>query len=97
MFASLSLAATAGIVPPAAMVLPFAVLLLLIAIAPLAFKHHWERRYPQVSVALGLVSVAYYLVVEHNLSPIRHALAEYLSFIASSAPSSSWQAASTSR
>ena len=52
---------------PLWLMLPFGLLLLLIAIMPLTplkLKHWWEHNYPAVSVGLGvLVSVYYYLKI----------------------------------
>ncbi len=78
--ALISLASVAG--PHPLMVLPFVVLLLAIAIAPLTFKHHWERWYPAVSCGLGAISVFYYLAVLRQPAPMLHVAREYLSFIA---------------
>ena len=68
--------------PPAYSVLPFAALLLLIAVGPLLFHHFWEKHYPKISVALGLVVVIFYLTVLHDWHSLLHSFREYLSFIA---------------
>jgi Na+/H+ antiporter NhaD/arsenite permease-like protein len=79
---ALLLLAAAGPAPHPLMVLPFVVMLLAIAVAPLAFKHHWERWYHFFAVGLGAISVAYYLVVLRHPAPMVHVAQEYLSFIA---------------
>lgn len=63
-------------------VIPFVVMLLLIATGPLFFEHFWHRYYPHISVALGLTVVSYYLFGLGNSHGPVHALSEYLSFIA---------------
>ncbi|MHA3772702.1 sodium:proton antiporter [Verrucomicrobiota bacterium sgz303538] len=79
----LLLAASANdAVPPVWMVLPFVVLLLSIALAPLTFRHHWERYYHVVAITLGAITAGYYLFVMHQPGPMLHALQEYVSFIA---------------
>ena len=65
---------------PVWLLAPFALLLLSIAMGPIAFPHFWHRRYPLVAVGLGLVSVGFYLL--HDAAPLVHAADEYLGFIA---------------
>jgi hypothetical protein len=64
------------------MIIPFVALLLAIAVMPFINRHWWERYYPLVSVALGAVTVAYYLAVLHHPERLVHTLVEYVSFIA---------------
>ncbi len=68
--------------PTIYMVLPFVILLLMIATGPLFYKHFWEKHYPKVSVILGAVVVIYYLAVLRDYHPLIHSLTEYISFIA---------------
>lgn len=68
--------------PSPVMVLPFVVLLLMIATGPLFYKRFWEHNYPQIAMFLGLITVTYYLFVLHDSHSLLHTLAEYLSFIA---------------
>ncbi len=68
--------------PHAFMVVPFIILLLMIATGPLFYKHFWEHHYPKVSVVLGAIVVAYYIFYLHNYHSLTHTLAEYISFIA---------------
>lgn len=74
--------ATAHATPPFGMVLPFALLLLCIALMPLFAAHFWEHHYPKVAVGLGLVTAAYYVFVQHDWHPLHHAANEYVSFMA---------------
>ncbi len=68
------------------MAIPFALLLVLIAIAPLAgakLKAFWEKRYPAVAIALGLLVSAYYIwLVPGGMHDVWHSVKEYISFIA---------------
>ena len=68
--------------PQTFMVVPFIILLLMIATGPLFYKHFWEHHYPKVSVVLGAVVVLYYVFYLHNYHSLTHTLAEYISFIA---------------
>jgi Na+/H+ antiporter NhaD/arsenite permease-like protein len=60
--------------------LPFAVLLLAIALGPVIAQHHWERHYHKLCIALAAVVCGYYVVVR-EVAPVLHALVEYVSFI----------------
>lgn len=71
-----------GELPPVWLVLPFVVLLLMIATGPLLYPHHWHHHYPKYAVGLGVVVAAYYLFVMGDSVPIIHAIEEYISFIA---------------
>ncbi len=63
-------------------VIPFAVLLLMIATGPLFYEHFWHKNYPKVAVALAVLVVSYYLFgLGNHHSPV-HALFEYVQFIA---------------
>jgi Na+/H+ antiporter NhaD/arsenite permease-like protein len=70
---------------PPALIIPFALLLMLIAVMPLMaarVKHWWERRYPVVAIGLGLLVVVYYLLrIPGGGATIAHTLEEYFSFI----------------
>lgn len=76
------LASTAATLPPYWTILPFALLLLCIALMPLIALHFWEHHYPKIAVGLGLVTAAYYLGVQHDWHPLQHAAHEYVSFMA---------------
>jgi Na+/H+ antiporter NhaD/arsenite permease-like protein len=76
------LAAIALTDPSPWMVLPFAALLLSIALLPQLAHAFWERHYPKVSVSLGVITALYYLVGLHAVSPVLHSLMEFISFMA---------------
>ena len=78
----LAAASSSAALPPAWMVLPFALLLLCIAVMPLAAPHFWEHHFPKIAVGLGLVTAAYYFLVQKDWHPLRHAAHEYVSFMA---------------
>ncbi|MEQ8470129.1 MAG: sodium:proton antiporter [Marinoscillum sp.] len=63
-------------------VIPFVVLLLMIATGPLFYEHFWHKNYPKVAVALAAMVVSYYLFILHNHHGPVHALFEYVQFIA---------------
>lgn len=71
-----------GKTAPGWTVLPFVILLLMIATGPLFYEHFWHKNYPIVAVALAALVVLYYLLVLHNTHGPVHALAEYVQFIA---------------
>ncbi len=70
---------------PPALIVPFGLLLLLIATLPLSphrVRHLWERFYPAVSLSLGLGVAAYYLLwIPEGGETIQHTLLEYFAFI----------------
>ena len=71
-----------GPAPPLFLVLPFVVLLLMIATGPLFYPHHWHHHYPKYAVGLGLLVAAYGFFVMGTAAPLLHAVEEYVSFIA---------------
>ncbi len=70
---------------PALLVLPFALLLALIAAAPLSpprLKHWWDRSYPIVALGAGAIVVLYYLLeVPAGGWSVLATLKDYLGFI----------------
>jgi Na+/H+ antiporter NhaD/arsenite permease-like protein len=64
------------------LMLPFAVLLIAIALAPIIVKHHWERHYHRVCFALAAIVCGYYVFVLNAGPRVLHAAFEYFSFIA---------------
>ena len=68
--------------PSAYMVIPFLLLLLMIATGPLFYKHFWENHYPKVSLLLSVVVILYYIIILNNTESLLHTLTEYISFIA---------------
>ena len=67
---------------PVWLVIPFALLLLMIATGPLFYEHFWHKNYPIVAILLAALVVGYYLFVLQNTHGPVHALAEYAQFIA---------------
>src|SRR3990170_4753870 len=77
-------------------VIPFALLLASIAVAPFINRHWWEKNYSRVSFGLGLFVIAYYLFyirasngfadvaggTSYGLHKLIHTGVEYYSFIA---------------
>ncbi len=68
--------------PTPFMVVPFILLLLMIATGPLFYKHFWENHYPKVSIVLGAIVIVYYIFLLNNYHSVLHTLSEYISFIA---------------
>ena len=64
------------------MILPFALLLGAIAVAPLIAPGWWLRHYPKVALGLGAVTLGYYVFILRNPASLAHAAHEYVSFIA---------------
>lgn len=67
---------------PVWLVIPFVVLLLMIATGPLFYENFWHHNYPKIAVSLAILVVSYYLFVLDNVHKPGHALAEYVQFIA---------------
>lgn len=67
--------------PAAWAVFPFVLLLLLIAVGPLTFKHFWHKFYPHISISMAVLVVGYYMFYLNNFHQPLHAGAEYFSFI----------------
>ncbi|MBL1211773.1 MAG: citrate transporter [Ignavibacteriae bacterium] len=68
--------------PSAIMVLPFIILLGMIATGPLFYHHFWEKNYPKIAIVLGLITASYYLFSLGDTHVLLHTGAEYISFIA---------------
>ncbi len=68
--------------PDPLMVLPFILLLGMIATGPLFYHHFWEKNYPKIAVALGSITIFYYLYFLHDTYTVLHTIDEYISFIA---------------
>ena len=81
----LPLAVARGDIPPA-LIVPFGVLLGLIAVMPLTppkARHLWEHNYPLAAIGLGALVAGYYLAwIPGGGAPVLRALHEYFSFIA---------------
>ncbi|MEW6159294.1 MAG: sodium:proton antiporter [Verrucomicrobiota bacterium] len=74
--------AAAIIEPNPLMILPFVLLLLAIAVMPFLNKHWWEHHFPKVSIALGSITVLYYILVLKNPARLTHVAHEYVQFMA---------------
>ena len=71
-----------GPLPPTWLVIPFALLLIMIATGPLFYPHHWHHHYPKYAIGLGIFVSLYYIFALGSSTPVVHAIEEYLSFIA---------------
>ncbi|MGO8675858.1 MAG: sodium:proton antiporter [Limisphaerales bacterium] len=63
------------------MVLPFGLLLAVIAVAPLLRPAGWARHYPKITAGLAAITAGYYLLVLHASERLLETGQEYLSFI----------------
>jgi Na+/H+ antiporter NhaD/arsenite permease-like protein len=70
------------VTPNAWMILPFGLLLALIALAPLWFADWWSKHYGKVAAALAAVTLVYYLFFLHASERVLQVGHEYISFIA---------------
>jgi len=61
--------------------LPFVVLLVAIALAPLIAQHHWERHYHKLCVALAGIVCLYHLLVVKQSARVVHAGIDYVTFM----------------
>jgi len=61
--------------------LPFVLLLVAIALAPLIAQHHWERHYHKLCVFLAGIVCLYYAVAVKEWARVVHAGADYVSFM----------------
>lgn len=64
------------------MIVPFALLLTSIALAPLFFAQWWHKHYPKVAGALAAVTLVYYVLILKHPAKVVHVAHEYVSFIA---------------
>ena len=72
----------AVITPNPWMMLPFALLLGAMAMAPLLAANWWSRHYPKVSLVLGAITLGYYLLGLQASARVWHMAHDYTSFIA---------------
>ncbi|MEO9872739.1 sodium:proton antiporter [Ekhidna sp.] len=68
--------------PPMWSVIPFVLLLVMVATGPLFYPHFWHKSYPVISIILASLVCVYYLFVLHNQHSPVHSAAEYIQFIA---------------
>ncbi|MEA3288284.1 MAG: sodium:proton antiporter [Candidatus Marinimicrobia bacterium] len=72
-----------SVLPPIWLVVPFIILLIMIATGPLFFPHLWEHHYPKIAMTLGTIVALYYgFAMDHGVHNLLHTLEEYISFIA---------------
>ncbi len=71
-----------GDLPSVFSVIPFALLLIMIATGPLFYEHFWHKNYPKIAMALAAMVILYYVVLLHNTHGPIHAFFEYFQFIA---------------
>jgi Na+/H+ antiporter NhaD/arsenite permease-like protein len=67
--------------PEPLMVIPFVLLLLAIALMPFISASWWHHHFPHVSIALGLITIVYYVFFLQNPVRMLHSGIEYFSFI----------------
>jgi Na+/H+ antiporter NhaD/arsenite permease-like protein len=67
--------------PHPALLTPFAILLLSIAIFPLILRQRWERHYQKLCALLAATTCGYYIFVLHGAARVHHTAGEYASFI----------------
>jgi len=79
--AIIPMAPAAGEDPPQWLIIPFVLLLIMIATGPIFYAHHWHHNYPRYSIAFGVLVGGYYIMTA-NVTPLMHAISEYFSFIA---------------
>jgi Na+/H+ antiporter NhaD/arsenite permease-like protein len=67
--------------PHPASIVPFAVLLLTIALAPALLREQWHRYYAKICAGFATITVTYYIFVLHGSARVLHAGWEYAGFI----------------
>src|SRR5678815_1893206 len=63
------------------MILPFILLLAIIAVAPVFFSDWWTKHYPKISFSLAAITLLYYLLSLQAYQRVLHVGHEYVSFI----------------
>jgi len=63
------------------MILPFALLLGTIAVAPVLAQKWWLRHYAKIALGLGAVTLVYYIFILRDAASLAHTGHEYASFI----------------
>jgi hypothetical protein len=71
----------AVIEPHPALLGPFAILLLSIAIFPLILRQHWDRHYQKLCALLAVTTCGYYSYAMNGAARVQHAAGEYATFI----------------
>ncbi|WP_114778467.1 sodium:proton antiporter [Botryobacter ruber] len=80
MLYSFAILAQAHAAVPGFLIIPFLLLIGMIASGPIFFGHFWEHNYKTVAVTLGLTVLAYYVFVLHDVHMPIHTFFEYFSF-----------------
>lgn len=70
------------ITPHPGMIIPFGLLLGMIAVGPLWFANWWGKHYPKVALLLGGITASYYAFGLKALPTLGHTAHEYVSFMA---------------
>ncbi|MDX5421611.1 MAG: sodium:proton antiporter [Hymenobacteraceae bacterium] len=65
---------------PGFLIIPFLLLIGMIAAGPIFFGHFWEHNYKKIAVTLGLTVLAYYLLILQDYHMPVHTFFEYASF-----------------
>ena len=73
--------AEAHVAPPSWAVIPFVLLLLMIATGPLFYEHFWHKNYPKIAVGLTILVVGFYIFILENINYPVHSAFEYIQFI----------------
>ncbi|WP_162427620.1 sodium:proton antiporter [Pontibacter pudoricolor] len=66
--------------PPGFLIIPFLLLIGMIAAGPIFFSHFWENNYKKVAVVLALIVLGYYLFALQDVHMPIHTFFEYASF-----------------
>ncbi len=66
--------------PPAFLIIPFLILIGMIASGPVLFGHFWEHNYKKIAISLGLAVLAYYIFALQDVHMPIHTFFEYASF-----------------
>ena len=72
----------ANALPPIWLILPFIILLFMIASGPLLYGAFWHKNYPKISVFLACIVIFYYVFFLNNYIKPIEAFMEYIQFIA---------------
>ncbi len=75
------LAAAGTGTPPVWPMLPFALLLLCMALGPAAFRHFWEKHYAKIAIGLAALVAGWCVLARGDTASVGHALAEWASFV----------------
>src|SRR6266576_3440426 len=62
-------------------IVPFAALLLTLALAPALLRERWHRHYAKICAGFATITIAYYIFVLHGSARVLHAGWEYAGFI----------------